>query len=254
MGTIPLAIVIVGLSVITTLVGQTIVRRRVKRELLSAHTDVAGFIYAALAVIYAVVLAQVVVAAWDDFQGAREAVELEAGSILNLMRLAEDWPTDDRAAVEQALLAYVRSAIDEEWPAMARDEAPSPATIARMGDVWRVYGVVERGPVGMTQRFGASLDELSRFDLARGKRLLASHDQLPAIMWVTLILGGVLTIGFAYLFAVENRLIQSLMLTSLAALIALLLLLAEELDAPFRGDNRVGPDALVQVVERSAGL
>jgi hypothetical protein len=41
------------------------------------------------------------------------------------------------------------------------------------------------------------------------------------------------------------------MLTALAALIALLLLLAEELDTPFRGGNPIGPDAMVEMRARS---
>ena len=39
------------------------------------NNDVAGFIYAALGVIYAVLIALVVIAVWEEFQAASETVE-----------------------------------------------------------------------------------------------------------------------------------------------------------------------------------
>jgi hypothetical protein len=49
--------------------GLELVRRLVPTETRQKHNDVAGFIYAALGVIYAVLLALVVIAAWEVMRG-----------------------------------------------------------------------------------------------------------------------------------------------------------------------------------------
>src|SRR5688500_10972331 len=107
------------------------------------------------------------------------------------MRLAADWPDEDRRPVEQAFVADTRTVVDEEWPTLSQGTAPSATAIARLGEIWRAYTAVEDGPIGATPRYAASLTDLSRLDQARGKRLLASHDKLPGVMWSALILGGV---------------------------------------------------------------
>ena len=238
----------VGLSVLLALAGQVVVRRRVSHETLAAHTTVAGYVYATIAVIYAVILAQVVVAAWDEYEEARNAAEREASSVFDLLRLAGGLPEPERREVQQALLAYARVVIDVEWPAMAQRMAPSPDASARVMDLWRIYDRLGAGPVGGSALYAASLDELDELDDTRGMRLLASRRGLPGLMWTVLIAGGVLTVTFAYFFGVENRIAQALMIAMLAATIALLLLLVQSLNTPFRGDSRVQPDGFERVL------
>jgi Protein of unknown function (DUF4239) len=236
------------LSVLLAVAGQAVVRRRVAHETLVAHTTVAGYVYATIAVIYAVILAQVVVAAWDEYEEARGAAAAEASAVLDLLRLAGGFPEPQRTEVEAALLAYARAVVDGEWPAMARREAPTPETTARLLEVWRIYDRLGSGPVGDSALYAVSLDELDELDDARGDRLLASRRGLPRLMWTTLIAGGVLTVAFAYFFGVENRIAQALMVAMLAATIALLLLLVQSLNAPFRGASRIEPDGFERVL------
>lgn len=86
-------------SVSAALLGLTIVRRTVSHDRLARHTDVAGYIYAVIGVIYAVILAQVVIAAWEEYRDARTVAAAEADAVLNLARLAETWPDQDRAGM-----------------------------------------------------------------------------------------------------------------------------------------------------------
>ena len=67
---------------------------------LAEHTEVAGYVYAVIGVIYAVVLALVVIAAWEDYRDARDVVADEASAVLNLARAANGWPAGDRDAVD----------------------------------------------------------------------------------------------------------------------------------------------------------
>jgi hypothetical protein len=85
---------------------------------------------------------------------------------------------------------------------------------------------------------------------ARRERLLKADAGLPAILWVVLLLGGVIVVGFTYLFGLRSTRVHILMVASLSLTIALVLFTIGALDYPFRGDVRVGPDAFQSVLER----
>ena len=67
-----------------SLIGFELVQRLVPAQSRQQNNDVAGFIYAALGVIYAVLLALVVISVWEEYQGASETVEEEANSVAEI--------------------------------------------------------------------------------------------------------------------------------------------------------------------------
>ncbi len=85
---------------------------------------------------------------------------------------------------------------------------------------------------------------------ARMERLLVANAGLPAILWVALLFGGVIVVGFTYLFGLRSTLVHTLMVASLALTISLVLFIVGVLDYPFRGEVRVGPDAFESLLER----
>ena len=252
MGPILQSAAIVTLAVVAALLGLLVVRRRVPIAALSPHTAVASAVYATLGVVYGVILGQVVVAAWGDFEDARSSATAEAASLLNLYRLAEGFPSSDRDAIQQAAVAYGRAVVDQEWPAMARRQAPSPAATAAIAHLYQISTQLARGPESATDIYAATLDELDELDGARGERLLASQRGLPTLMWVILVAGGVTLVGFTYLFGVENGIAHALMLIALTAGLALLLILVRALDAPFREPVHIPPDSFQRVLRLAA--
>src|SRR5215216_1883095 len=85
------ALVVCG-ACIAAVIGLALVQRLVPVETRKDHNDVAGFIYAVLGVIYAVLLALVVIAAWEDFGRARDTVESEANALAEIAWLAHGLP------------------------------------------------------------------------------------------------------------------------------------------------------------------
>src|ERR687894_3034033 len=68
--------------------GLALVQRLVSSEQRQQHNDVAGHVYAVLGVVYAVLLALVVIAVWEQYQGARETAESEANAVAEIAWLA----------------------------------------------------------------------------------------------------------------------------------------------------------------------
>jgi len=108
-------------------VGGLLVRRWVNVEVLEQHNDVAGFIYAVIGVLYAVVLGFTAVIVWERFAEAQTNVEKAANELGDLFRDAQAFPDDVREELQTNLRSYVRLVIEKEWPAMAEaNRAPKP--------------------------------------------------------------------------------------------------------------------------------
>jgi hypothetical protein len=237
-------VLIVLVAVLVSLIGLALVRRLVPIDDLAQHTDVAGYVYAVIGVIYAVVLALVVIAAWEEYRDAREAVANEASAVLNLARAANGWPAGDRDEVESALIAYARHVVNDEWPAMARGDFGPTADTVTVNQIWQALNEADESAGAKSASYEVALQQLDTLSEARGDRLILGREGLPVSMAVILIIGALVTVGFAYLFAVDNGRLHALMITSLAVLVVLLLLLQFQLGLPFQGVSAIEPTAM----------
>jgi hypothetical protein len=243
-------VVIVGGSLLLTLLAVAIVRRLVSHQTLARHNDVAGFVYATMGVTYAVVLAFIVIAVWENFSATREVADSEASALGALYRLADGFPDPYRTSAQEALLAYAEVAVDEEWPAMEHEAAPSPQTSAALNELYAVYEQPDLVAAVNPEQYGESLRHLDEVSVDRRGRILASESGLPGILWVVLAGGGVLVVGFAFIFGVESPYSQGAIIGALAVIVSMLLFVAADMQHPFRGGLVVKPEGLELVLEQ----
>ena len=112
------------------MLGPFVIRRFVSLKNLSANNEVAGFKFATVGVTYAVLLAFAVFVVWEKFSDAESDVAREAGAAVNIYRLAQGIDGEPGAALRTRLLAYLETAISEDWPAMERAKGSPAATRA----------------------------------------------------------------------------------------------------------------------------
>ena len=113
---------------------QAFIHRRVGVEKLVKNNEIAGFKFATVGVIYAVLLAFTVIVVWEKFSAAENAVDQEAASIAALLRYAGG-KEPAAVALRQSVAAYAQTAIQDEWPAM-ENESESPATTRALDAVY----------------------------------------------------------------------------------------------------------------------
>ena len=68
----------------------------------------------------------------------------------------------------------------------------------------------------------------------RRLRLLEAGGGIPRVLWGVLVVGGIIVVGFTYLFGLENTRSHRLMIASLAAIIALVIFTIYALDSSLR--------------------
>ncbi|HEX8476412.1 MAG TPA: DUF4239 domain-containing protein [Pyrinomonadaceae bacterium] len=240
--------VVVALAVLAAVGGMLLVRRSVSVSVLESHNEVAGFIYAVVGVVYAVLLAFIVIVGWESHTNAETRAEQEANSLGDLFRNAEAFPVETKLQLREHLRAYTKVVIEKEWAKMAEREQ-SPEAWDAFYHLWQGYHRFEPHNARESAWYAQSLERLNDLGDNRRLRLLSSRSSVPSLMWLVIVVGSVITVAFSYFFGTRNTLAQILMTAGLAATLALILLLIADLEHPFSGLIRVEPQAFEQIMD-----
>src|SRR5918992_388727 len=243
---------IVGGSLLLALAGMFLVRRLVPHPVLREQNEVAGFLIAVLGVAYAVLLAFVVIAVWENYETAKTNVDTEANELAGVYFLASQLPEPQRTHVQDLARRYARVVVEEEWSMMEQGQtSPRADSLLRQlrSKLLEFDPSTEREQVlyegGLTQLHDA-LD-------ARRSRLLEVREGIPNLLWVVLVVGGVITVSFTYLFGLKSNLAHALMVAALTLLICGILFTIGEFDYTFSGVVEIRPDAFREVLRSFGG-
>lgn len=240
-------IFIVVIPTLLAMLGPWVVRRFVALENLATNNEVAGFKFATIGVLYAVLLAFSIVAVWEKFNDASATVEREAGAAATIYHLSTGLGANEKKAVHAAVTAYLKSAIEREWPTMAKGHADTPTWQALQG-IYAALLVPDASAPPESALKSEIFYQLDQMTQARRTRLFAAEGDVPGPLWTVLFGGAVLTVVFTFFFGTRNLRAQIFMTGVLALLIFSELLIAVAFDRPFTGGINEGPDPLVHVL------
>ncbi|MGB8631558.1 MAG: hypothetical protein WCD69_19610 [Xanthobacteraceae bacterium] len=239
--------IIVGLGTVLSVLGLVLVRHYVDVRRLTANNEIAGHKFATIGVFYAVLLAFSVILVWQKFADAEADVVREAGAAGNIYRLSQGVTDKAGAALRGALSNYLKAAINDDWPAMDRGTTGAEGAAKQALDA--VYStLVSTNGQGDSVVVSEMLRQVDLVALSRRARLIASEGAVPSLLWLVLIGGAAITIGFTYFFGAGNLQAQMLMTALLAIMIFSELLVVAGIDRPFSGTVKVGPNALATVL------
>lgn len=237
-----LGVLTVFLSVSCAVLGLALIQKRFPLALREEHNDVAGFIYAVLGVMYAVILGFVVIVVWEDFEEANNITHLEANHLSDIYGLADQFPQPTRRRVQALVRSYAQTVLDEEWTLM-RDGQSSPQAQALMNDLRQSIEKFEPTTGAEQVIYAQQLSLAQDLADARALRLVEIHEGIPVILRGVLLIGGIITVAFTYLFGLKNTTSHMLMVAALTAILAFILFTINSLEHPFSGDVRVTPAA-----------
>ncbi len=240
----------VGAVVLVAVAGLGAMQRLVPAALRQEHNDVAGFIYAVVGVIYAVLLALVVIAVWEEYEAAKATVRDETNELAEVFWLAHRLPEPDGPRLQELARSYATVVAEEEWKLMARGSGSSPEAWALMDEMRLGMQNLEVDTRSDQVLFEQGLERINELADARRVRMVEANEGIPAVLWAVLVFGGIVTVGFTYLFGLENTWSHRLMVAAVAGLIALVLFTIGSLEYPFSGGTRIGPEAFELVLGR----
>ncbi len=255
MVTVFLGVLVVLLAVLLASVGQALVQRLVPLPIRRSSTGAIGEIYAALYVMFGVSLAFSLFLASSAFSEAQRTVAREAGSVESIYRLAGQLPQPEGDRIQELAESYARVVIEEEWALTGRgsESQPSPQAETLAADLEKSIGSFEPTTSGQQALQAQLLGLVDDLGDDRLMRLLQSGQGLPSLLWTVLVIGGILTVAFTFLFGVEPPWFHRLAIAAMTVIVALTLYTIYRIEYPFTGDVRVGPDAFELVLDEIEG-
>lgn len=240
-----LFILVLPVAVVGVQIG---IRRRWPALAEGRHNEVAGFLIAVVGVIYAVLLAFVVIVSWEKFNDAESITGQEASVLRSMYRDAAQLPPPASTGLRALVVEYADDVAHGEWAIMAEGSASDPHVTGVLDRMSSTLGSVVPPTAPAPAFVQSEIERLDQLVSLRSQRLDFVDQGLPGVLWVALFLGAVVTIGFAMIFGLQRAGLHLLMVGSLASLVGVLLFVITVIDFPFQGSVRVEPHAMERVL------
>ncbi len=240
MNTLGHAVILVAVFVAVSLIGQWLVKGRVKIEVLEQHHSAAEGMLGVVGTLFSVLLGFMVAAAMARYGDAQMHVEQEANNVASVFRLARGLSDDDRPRLRQLCRDYAREVVEIEWSQMEKHE--------KINHGWAGYQKLWEGVVAVVPENDrqsnlqqALNDAMMGVGEHRRARLILAQQELPNALWIVVVFGSVITIGFTYVFMSQFQHVHGFMTTMVAATLALNIWLLSAYSSPFSGELRIKP-------------
>ncbi|WP_380279437.1 DUF4239 domain-containing protein [Kitasatospora purpeofusca] len=213
------------------------------------HNEVTAAIFAMVGVLYAVLLAFVVIVVWEAADSARATTFREADQLAGLYWTSRQFDSPAGVELTNLTLQYAHNVIGAEWQLMAnhRTDPNTTELVYRIRDTTNALQ-----PLDFRQQaqFQNALQHVEGLASERRARLTQVQDAVPPLLWIPLIAGAVLTIGFAFVFGISSIRLHLAMVLTMTAMICVVLIVIKEMNYPFDGVNAVQPDAFQVFLSR----
>lgn len=239
-------VVVILAAVAFALAGQALVARLVPMHIRVADNTALGTIYAALYVLNALALAFSLFFVGSAYREAEITTNTEADTVADLYQLAKKFPEPQRHQMQDLSRSYARVVVEEEWTLLGQGHASRGSPHAQALADELVQTVEDFEPTTNTTstqqtRYVQALTLVQSLDDHRELRLLESHQGIPAMLWIVLLVGGVMTISFTFFFGVEGSWLHRASITALTVLVVLILYTIYRVEYPFTGHIQVRP-------------
>lgn len=229
-------------SVALAVLGLILVRKSFKEQHLKENHEVASMIFNAYGLLYAVLMAFVVYAAWNCYDTTKKNVEMEVNKLADLYMDAAAFDSTMKERIRMAITKYTKAVVEEEWPMMERGGRTPQGTRETLQDIWDAYINVDVKAIKNPAMYEESLRQLNTMSEYRRLRRFAAKSYIPPIIWLVLIAGGVISVAFTFFFGTRYLTAQCAMTGVYTALNSMVLFLIYILDHPFAGYSAISSE------------
>lgn len=239
-------IVIIGLTVVLSLMIALGFRMFFDAHQLEENTDLISAVYQALGMLYAILLTFTLWGVWQNFTEADLSVQKEAYTLLDLVHILEGVSRWQKLQIRHASLIYSNLVLEKEWPQLRTmsNEYLNDKEAIGCEAMRIVHLVQEITPEGEREGiiYGKILDMLSDWLDSRRKRLLIARGNSAKALWPLLLTGAFVLFAFHGLFVAKAVGIWLALLFGFSLIIGLTFYLIFTLDCPFAGFPSIDPE------------
>jgi hypothetical protein len=245
---IKLFITIISALALLSLIGIVIVRKCLPEKVLFKDNDVFGFVSGLIGIIYGVLTGLMALYLLNNTTTANTAVLNESNALADIYRESKWLTPPTRAMIQTQIRAYIKHAIEVEWPAMDRGESVDNQGIEYIENITDVLIHYNLGNAGAGESLLVHdmLDEVRNLYDSRQQRIEMSYAQLSPEIWIVVLIGTVLLIVTNYFYGM-NFYLHLLLIFAIALMASAMVFLLVTLDRPFQGEFVVDPDELTSL-------
>jgi len=202
---------------------------------LEQGNEVAGILFGAIALIYSLILAFVIMAEWDDYNDLDKVIQAESDKLNAIIAHSSTLPENLKQKFGNSIYQYCDQVVNQEWQ-MRESKEQQPSAIPELRHI-----ILNTAPADKIQErvFNEVDKNLSDISDLRRERLSHTHSQMPQLVWNILKAGTLIIIFFAYFFHVPSLTLKRIYLALMVTCISMCMFLVYTLDHPFDGDSGV---------------
>lgn len=243
-----IAVAIIASSAVSV-VTLFIIRKKINWEKFKENHEVGGYLFNALGLIYAVLIAFVVFASWQEYNSAQILCDKEANLLQDLYLNSDGLPEQYRVDIKDNIIKYLKMIIDDDWPLLGEDKG-NPESRHILLDLWKIYSKMDSLDTEKEKIFYAeSISKLDEVTECRRLIILNGQNHIPIVIWIVILIGALTSIGFSLFFGTRNLKVQAVMTSLFALTNAIIIVLILNLDHPFTGDTKIQPVPYEEVLD-----
>jgi Protein of unknown function (DUF4239) len=240
--TLALVLCCAGAAAATAL-GILVVRRLVHHHVAEGHNDVLVPIFLTTGTIYAVFLAFIVVAVWEDYGAAHTNIADEASALTTLYRASTGMEKASGDELRGLVREYTEAVVSEEWAIQAATGGASEKARSAGLNMYRLFGHLEPA----VRQSDAAIDQaaiglINQLQADRNRRTLQAGESVSPVIWLAVIGCGTIVVVMTFFLYMDRAWPQIVVAGTMAAMIAMLLCITFLLSRPFVGPMALAPE------------
>ena len=232
------AIVVTALVVVLVV---RVVRRVVPSTREGFHAEISAPMLGVVAALFGLILAFVIVIAYQNFLAAQANVSREADALASVVRDSAAFPAPGGDNVRSSVGRYVRSVTNAEWAQM---HAGRDSEVAKNGldEIFAAFTTVQPKTHVQQSFYDDGVRKLNDASDARRDRIDTATGGLPLDMWILLLFSSFVIVAYAVLVGSPSFWFHVLGPAAIAVVIIVSLVVLADLSYPFSGEVAITPD------------
>lgn len=218
--------------------------RREGEEVDPSETpDVIEYMVMMIGVVYAIVLGLAMAGVWEGRGAAQDSIRVEAQALREVQERAAVYPAPVRDRIREDVDAYVVYTVEKEWPRLVDGGELTARGNGLLAAVREDVAGYEPRTDREAQAYQPMVEQVALADNARIARGDSAGPTMPGVVWFGLLAGAAIVVGLVFALQIQRSARELLVAALFSTLIAFLLFLVWEFDAPLGRDasDTVGP-------------
>ncbi|MBB2935367.1 amino acid transporter [Amycolatopsis bartoniae] len=242
---------VAGAMVVGALIAY-LVRRYGLDEGRPDNNDAAGQAFTIVGGLHAVVVAFVLISLFDAEGTVRDGSYQETQALVSASWAAESLPEPAHSEVPRLAHEYAETVVAKEWPRLQDGRDPGPegwTLLTRMRSALDATELPDDDWL-VNQKTDAASDLTDVYEQRQARLNAVRDNNVGTVLWFVLAIGSVIFVLLPNLFGGTKLATHVIIVSTLAATTTLLLYAIYQMQNPFAGGAKVGPDAFSQAVAR----